>query len=650
MIVKGLPVVGMSAALVEPGTSSVVFYALSRVSGRVDDYVLHALACIRPLAERLVVIVPAGAPLGELARLRALSDDVVEAPGSEFDPDVYAWACAQETAISRFDEIVLTGDSWFGAIRPFAPVLERMAADTAPIWAMIENVSGPSEAFPAAGFPHTVSPWLWTVVRGPVLASAAWATYWSKPSVGSPSDRERDFYVHMRAAGYPVSYAFDASDYSTPDPALYASAQLLDDGCPVLSRTLFTKYPPFLDRFAVIGREVVEHVGELGFSKDLIWQNLARSIPPKSLYTIGGMLEVLPDVEASYDPSRPFRIAAIVHVADVARLGEILERLAHLPSPYDLFLTTMDGKRASDIQRIVEERADPRLRQVDVRVTPASSGRDMGDFFVGCRDVLLSNEYDLVLKLHARWTGQKTVNVERYFRRYQFDNLLNSPGYAANLLGLFQKEPGLGFVFPPMMHIGYSTMGRGWAGLQGHAKELAEKLGVQVPQDSVSPLAPYGGMFICRPQALILLSNERWRYGDYGRRGLHKYRNLAHLQERMVVSAGAELGYHSRTALTSEHAAISHTALESKVDHMFSTTRGWPVEQIQLLQKAGFAGHGGVVALSRMYVRLNHPRASRLLVPVYGFAFRAFLTLKLAREGAKGLFAALFGRQGRSDR
>ena len=67
------------------------------------------------------------------------------------------------------------------------------------------------------------------------------------------------------------------------------------------------------------------------------------------------------------------------------------------------------------------------MQAVDVRVTPASKGRDMSDFFVGCRDVLLSGDYDLIVKVHSRRKQHKTMNVRRYFRRYQYENLLNSP-------------------------------------------------------------------------------------------------------------------------------------------------------------------------------------------------------------------------------
>ena len=40
----------------------------------------------------------------------------------------------------------------------------------------------------------------------------------------------------------------------------------------------------------------------------------------------------------------------------------------------------------------------------------------------------------------------------------------NSPGYTANVLALFQQERGLGLVYPPMIHIGYPTIGHAAGG------------------------------------------------------------------------------------------------------------------------------------------------------------------------------------------
>ena len=99
----------------------------------------------------------------------------------------------------------------------------------------------------------------------------------------------------------------------------------------MLGRAVFSLYPPFLHRFAVMGRDILEHVEALGFPMPLIWQNLARTVPPKTLNTNAGMLEVLPDTDDSYDPERPFRIAAIAHVTDVGGVHE-LHRAPRPPS------------------------------------------------------------------------------------------------------------------------------------------------------------------------------------------------------------------------------------------------------------------------------------------------------------------------------
>lgn len=637
--------------MVDPGDVSrdgrrLAIYAISGGRTSVDDFVLHALDSLRAHVGRLVVVVPSGYAAADCAVLRDRADDVLISTEADFEPAVYPWAIDQlDEGLIAFDEIVLTGDSWFGPINDFGPVLERMSDDPAQIWAMTQNAQGARESFPIAGFPSKLYPWVWTTIRREVFLSPEWSTYWAEHrSFDARVAQEEHLPAHFASLGRSVSYAFPAVDYPSNDPAFFTPTLLLDDGCPTLARAVFAAYPPYLDRFAVIGRTILARVEELGFPMALVWQGLSRTVPPKALNATAGMLEVLPDVDLSYDRDRAFRIAAIIHVTDLAAVDEILTRLSFLPNPYDLYLTTTDGQRATELHRLVEARGDERVGSVDVRVTPASKGRDMSDFFVGCRDVLLGGEHDLIVKVHARRMRRKTVNVRRYFRRYQLENLLNSPGYVANVLALFQREPGLGVVFPPMMHIGYSTMGNGWGGLRPTAEQVTQKLGISVPLDHLSPLAPFGGMWIGRPEALRVLSSQRWRYGDYSSRGGLKYRNLAHLQERLIAYAAAESGFHSRTVLTREHAAISHTALESKVDNLFSTTRGWPVEQIQLMQRAGATGHGGIVALSRMYLRLNHPRISRVLMPVYELAFRSFIALRTVRVGARRLVAMLMGR------
>ena len=621
-----------------------VVYAISRAVGGIDDFVFHALVALRPLAVRLIVIAPRDVTDGDSTRLSDLADGVVVSDSSTFEAMDYAIVTA-EADLRDIDEVVFTGDSWFGPAHSLSPVIDSLSRHSAPVRAILERPGHALPAFPDAGFETPVLPWSWTALDPVLIGSEEWQRFWSRELVAAPKgESEAAFQRHMAGAGHPAHFAFAAADFPTTDPAVFAPTLLLDRGCPIVLRTMFLLYPPHLDRFAVIGREVLQGMAERDISMGMVWQNLARSVQPKALYAIGGLLEVLPEDGASYDPGNAFRIAVVVHATDLESVDELFKKLDHLPTPYHLFVTTTDGKKASRIQRVLERRDDPRVRAFDVRVTPPNRGRDMSDFFVGCRDVLLGDRFDLVVKVHARRMRDKTMNVRRYFRRYQYDNLLSSPGYVANLLALFQHDPGLGVVFPPMMHIGYSTMGGAWGGKRGSATKVAGALGIHVPFDAISPFAPLGGMWICRPEALEVFTRHGWRYRDFARRAGESSGDLARVLERLIAYGAAERGFHSRTVLTREHAAISHTALESKTDYLLSTTRGWPVEQIQMMQRAGDAGHLGVVALLRMYIRVNHPRIARLTMPLFVLALRAVVIMKYGQRGLRLAKDVVLGR------
>ena len=163
-----------------------------------------------------------------------------------------------------------------------------------------------------------------------------------------------------------------------------------------------------------------------------------------------------------------------------------------------------------------------------------------------------------------------------------------------------------------MIHIGYPTMGRGWWANKPGFAEYCEQLGIRVPLDEISPLAPYGSMYIARPESLRLLVAHDWAYDDFG--GAEAYRDggLAHILERMPSYAAAELGYHTRTVSTTEYLSISHTSMEFNLDHLSTTISGDSVDKIMFLKQAGYVGQGRAGDFVRMYFGL-HPRVRRLL-------------------------------------
>ncbi|QCQ15387.1 rhamnan synthesis F family protein [Microbacterium sp. RG1] len=587
-----------------------VVYAIASGRNTVDRYVSRALAALRPHATALTVLVGAETGSDVLSALREVADHVVTFSG-EFRAAYYELARVASGGFDQYGEVLLTGDGWYGPGRSgLGELFTQSAGAEVHIWELIEQEDDARRSFPEQGFPVVAEPYLWTVLRPGVYSSPLWS-----------ADSARPLSARARAAGLVVYSRFTAASFGTGDPAVFAADRLVQAGAPVFPRAPFVQYPPYLQQFAVIGRELLHVAESEGFVVDEILQNLARTLAPRAMSANLAMLEIIQRDAAPARFEGRLRVAVVMHVSDVAGASAVLARLQALPPGYRLIVTTTNGVTARRMTELVSAIEAPRHGTFEVRVTPSNQGRDMSDMFIACRDVLLDGSCDVVVKVHARPRKRKTMIMDRYFRRYQLENLLDSEAHVSAILRMFEREPGLGLVFPPMMHIGYQISGRGWAKYRPAAGALTRRLGIRVPLDTVSPNAPFGGMWFARPEALSLLARERWSYRDYNR---SRTVDLGRLQERLVTAAAGEVGYHSRTVLTAEHAEISHTALEFKVDQMFSTTTGYPVDQITLLQRAGHTGRGGLVGLSRMYLRLNHPHLSRVILPVMALAERVW--------------------------
>lgn len=595
------------------GGRRLVIYVVWDRRGGVEDFVPYALAGFRDHASHILVVVNGSLTEDGRAKLAPVVDEILVRDNVGYD----IWAHRDALAhmgdrLEEFDELLMTNDTWFGPVGDYGTVFDRMSTQSAHFWGMTDHAREEPNPFTHRGVLAYHLQSFWIAVRRKMFLSEAWRAYWRDlPQMPDYFDavlkHETIFTEHFAVRGFRHAVAFASDDYPTDHPALFNADLLIADGCPVVKRRPFFHYPPFLDRHAVIGRDLVRVMADHGYPVELLWRNLARTVPPKTLNADAGMLEVLPDVDVSYDADRPLRTVAIAHIFHVDMTDEIMDHFDTLPGAFDVVVTTPDEARRSAIHAAIERR-ERRAENIELRVVESNDGRDQSAFLIGCRDILLSGRYDLVVKLHSKKTPQDGFNVGRHFKSQQFGNLLHSHGYSANVVALFQRESGLGLVYPPMIHVGYPTMGRAWWSNKPAFAALCAKLGIRVPLDDVSPLAPFGSMYFARPEALRLLVEHDWRYADFG--GVEQYRDggLAHVLERMPSYAAGELGYHTRTAATTDYMAISHTALEFKLDEISATLPGDTVDAIHFLRGGGRAGGGRLIDLVRVYVATRHPR------------------------------------------
>lgn len=599
-------------AFPDDGKRLLVYVVYDR-RGDVEEYIPHALTALRAHCSHILVMVNGLLTPAGRERLDAVSDQVVVRDNRGFD----SWAYKEgldlmADRMAEFDEVLLANDTWFGPIRPFEPVFERMNRRALHFWGMTDHMRVEPNPFTQTGYLAYHLQSYWVAARKDMFESAEWLAYWRDlPEMNSYNDavakHEGVFTEHFTGLGFSGEVAFPTlTDMHENQSILYAE-QLVDAGCPTLKRRPFFQWPVFMDHVGVVGKWTLDAAERAGYPVELIYQDLARNVEPRVLNADAAMLEVLSPAVTTYDADSPMRTIVIAHIYYPDMTDELIDRADNLPAAYDLLVTTPDENRADEIRAVLASR-EPR-GSVEVRVVASNNGRDQAAFLIGCRDVLLEGGYDLVVKIHSKKTPQDGANIGRHFRRQQLDNLLAGPTQTADLVALFQREPGLGLAYPPTIHIGYPTMGHGWWANRPGFERMRQDLGVHVPMDEISPLAPYGSMFFARPAALRLLVEHEWTYDEFGGAEAYKDGGLAHVLERMPSYAAGEAGFHTRTVATPEYLAKSYPILDFTLDQVSRTMPDDTMHQVGFLKRAGDMGHGSARDFVNMWVRLHRPSA-----------------------------------------
>lgn len=593
------------------GGRRVLIYVVYDRRGDVEDYIEYALNSLRAQVDTVVAVV--NGKLTDRGRevLERASDRVIVRENRGFDIWGYkAGLDALGDEVAHYDEVILANDTWYGPVRPMEPVFERMDAAELHFWGMTDHVRVEPNPFTAADYLayHLQSYWL--VVRKEMFLSDEWISYWRDlPAMDSYEDavvkHEAIFTERFTGFGFIGEVAFPTLTDRIENHAVLYAGQLVEAGCPTLKRRAFFQWPPYLDHLGVIGRWGLDAAERHGYPMELIWSDLARNVAPHTLNADAALLNVLPATGADYDPDRALRIVVIAHVFYADMLDEMLERADTLPGAFDLVVTAPDADTAGRIRQALDER--PARGGVEVRVVGSNNGRDQGAFLIDCRDVVLDGGYDLLVKIHSKKSLQDPSNAAEHFARQQFDNLLASEGHAADVVSLFQREPRLGLVFPPMVHIGYGTVGHAWWANRPAFVAMCAQLGISVPVDKNSPLAPFGSMYIARPEALRPLFAREWSAEDFGGSEAYADGGLAHVLERMPSYAAGEEGYYTRTITTENYAAVSHTVLEYDLDQLSFTMPDTTMHQIQFLERLGQLGSGTLEDFAYIFARLRRP-------------------------------------------
>ena len=549
----------LAVYLVEPGPRACDTW-------RLPPHVLTALRGIRPHVDLLVVGVRGTLLDEDEAPLTRLADEV--RCGTDVSHHTIVESLGDEVA--RFDQVLLTGSGWFGPVADLGAVLERMR--TVPVWSLVPRAtSGPLgsvEAITVGLDPD------WYVMSGSIAASGALAA-WRRTGAG--------LQLESGPSGG-AGYAFSPDRYPSTDPVLMNLPQLLDDGLPFVPLRSFGVDPLVADRLAVVPADGFERLKATGIEMSEVWRGLLDQVPLRVLSTNLALTRVI----GARPPARTTRsrTAAILHLYYDELTDELMDRVDLLPGHVDVYVTTTDDTRRASI----EARLTARARQYthEVRVVASNRGRDISALLIGCADVIGDESYDLVVKLHGKKSVQDDVNASAWFRRHLFENLLPSAGAVAELYEWFAEDPQLGIAVPPVIHMYYPTLGHAWLGNRKTAEDLAARLGLGVPFDDDTPVAPYGSMFVARRDALVPWLSLGLTWNDFPDGSGYADGTLAHAVERMFCYVAAGTGRFTATVLGPSVAGTEYGFLEYKVQAVGSKLPAYAIDQVALLE----TGHG----------------------------------------------------------
>ena len=567
----------------------IAIYLFFDEAGSVDRYVTVALRAFREHVDRLIVVSNGRPDAAGLRELQAASDDVLIRDNVGYDVWAYKEAVERlgREAAGEYDELILLNYTFFAPIFPLAEMFDAMDARDCDFW----GITAHEECRPNPLTGGDVLPFHiqshFIAVRQPMLGSEVFWSYWAEmPMIRSYLEsiehHEARFTKHFAAEGFRHALYMEPDAFRTVHPLCLEVDRMMERRCPILKRRPFFHDPIYMEGEAIDLRRALDLVAaHSDYDIDLIIQNALRTTDLRTLYTNLELLDILPDSRVASDSENwSFgRVGVLAHVYYVDMLDEMIGYTDHIPGTYDLLVTTDSEEKKREIETRL---AGFDRGTVRVDVVASNLGRDMSALLIAQRDIVLSGEYGLLCRIHSKKSLQDGANRADSFKYHLLDNLLGSRGYVANLFDLFEREPHVGVVIPPTVHIGYPTLGHAWFLNRPRVESMAKQLGINVNFDTHTPIATYGSMFWFRPAALKRLFEHAWTWRQFDEI-VYGDTDLPHAIERLITYCAQADGYSTRCVFTARQAAKNYTKLEYKMQLLASCFRSGDI-RAQVLQ------------------------------------------------------------------
>ena len=544
-------------------------YVFYDKNGIVDEYNDVFLKGLKKVATHLLVICNGEMCEEGRKRLEAIADEVICRKNEGYDVTAYKEGILRPgfSKLCQYDEVIICNDTMYGPLYPFEEMFDSMKERDLDFWGITNFHEVPFDPFGTVEYgylpKHVQS--FFMVFRKSLTESQDFQKFWTGfPKIHGYEEAignyEAVFTKKFADKGYKWAVYADSEDLEgyTFDPLRDFPMYLVEEKrCPVIKkRSFYHEYGEALERSGgEATRDVLDYIDKnLDYDCGLIWKNLLRTQNMADLKKRLHLNYVLSSKVVKKKVKKMPRIALVMHIYYEDLALYCRQYAESMPEGTDVYVTVPKEEKLA----VVKEAFKDFPLNLEFRLT-GNRGRDVAPFIVGCKDII--DKYDLICKMHDKRVYQVTPMSLGHSWSYKcFENLLKNKILVENIISLFEENPYMGMIAPPVPNHGpyYPVTGKGeWGDNFAVAKQLAEDLHLTVDMNPAKePVAPLGSMFWARTDALKPLFAHDWQYEEMPKEPIADDATVLHAIERIYPFCVQEAGYYSGWVMTDTYARV----------------------------------------------------------------------------------------------
>lgn len=543
--------------------------------GIVEDYVTYLLNDLLQNLDRLVIVYNGFVNNVGVETFNRFTTDVYQHENKGFDAAAYKFALNRIgwDTLGEYHELVLCNDTFYGPFWPFRETFDEM--DMKPeldFWGLTVHAKTESGGWQESQYgclpEHIQSFFL--VAREKLLHSDSFKRFWDE----IPEDTQD---VHKTIEEFEVrfTYFFEKQGFKWEPAAdtrvldyrgnitpinqnVYNCAELIEKfHCPVIKRRAFTDDIQEMTTDNGNPARAIEYIrAHSDYDVSMIYKHLLRLENITKLKKNLVWDYVLPKDRLQNPDSdiEPHEILVVMHLYYPELVETCARYILEMPAAVDVLVTTSNPSIKAAVWESIK---GCKCDFLGIEDAP-KRGRDISAFLVTARKRM--RQYKYVCFTHDKRTsaGMQFYTIGESFRRLIMENVVASGSYISNVRNVFEQNPRLGVLAPPVPYMGryFNSIGAGWQNNFQQTVELAEQLHLKCKLDEEEQPYVLGTSLWFRTEALLPLLEYPFQEKDFPAEPLAADGTISHAIERIFPYVAQSQGYYSGWVMTEEYAAL----------------------------------------------------------------------------------------------